>query len=117
DSTGNWVSQSAVVPGTNAQVQALEPGFNQDLNGGGIATRTPIESVGGTWLANIANTYVGSPTGSLLGWQIKINGAAVTAGQFGAWTPIGAEKMADGSSPVVWENGNIDQYIVWSTDS
>src|SRR6185295_6587783 len=61
DSTGNWVSQSAVVPGTNAQVQALEPGFNQDLNGGGIATRTPIESVGGTWLANIANTYVVSP--------------------------------------------------------
>ena len=41
DSNGNFLSQSSVQ--TAAGLQYLEPAFNQDFNGGGVATRTPIE--------------------------------------------------------------------------
>ena len=40
----------------------------------------------------------------------------MTAGQFGAWTPLGAEKVGTGYQ-MVWQNGSADQYLVWSTDS
>ena len=56
------------------------------------------------------------PTARPSGPQLKISGAAVTVGQFGAWTPLGAEQTAGGYQ-VVWKNGGADQYVVWNTDS
>ena len=38
------------------------------------------------------------------------------AGQFGAWTPIGAEQTASGYE-VAWKITGADQYTVWNTDS
>ena len=38
------------------------------------------------------------------------------AGQFGAWTPIGAEQTASGYE-VAWKVTGADQYTVWNTDS
>ena len=38
------------------------------------------------------------------------------AGQFGAWTPIGAEQTATGYE-VAWKVAGADQYTVWNTDS
>ncbi len=38
------------------------------------------------------------------------------AGQFGGWTPIGAEQTASGYD-VAWKMAGADQYTVWSTDS
>ena len=38
------------------------------------------------------------------------------AGQFGAWTPIGAEKTATGYE-VAWKSGSADLYTVWTTDN
>jgi hypothetical protein len=38
------------------------------------------------------------------------------AGQFGAWTPIGAEQTASGYE-VAWKMTGADQYSVWATDS
>ncbi len=38
------------------------------------------------------------------------------AGQFGAWTPIGAEQTAGGYE-VAWKVPGADQYTVWSADS
>ena len=38
------------------------------------------------------------------------------AGQYGAWTPIAAEKTATGYE-VAWKYGNADLYTVWSTDN
>ena len=38
------------------------------------------------------------------------------AGQFGAWTPIGAEQTASGYE-VAWKVTSTDQYTVWNTDS
>ena len=46
-----------------------------------------------------------------------MNGAAVTVGQFGNWTPIGAEQAANGIYQVSWKNGVLDQYIGWNLDS
>ena len=44
------------------------------------------------------------------------NSAAVTAGQFGSWNPIGAVQTASGYE-VAWKITGADQYTVWSTDS
>ena len=38
------------------------------------------------------------------------------AGQFGGWTPIGAEQTASGYQ-VAWKVPGADQYSVWNTDS
>ena len=37
-------------------------------------------------------------------------------GQFGAWTPIGAEQTATGYE-VAWKVAGANQYSVWNTDS
>ena len=38
-------------------------------------------------------------------------------GQFGNYTPIGAEQAADGTYLIAWKNGALDQYIGWVVDS
>ena len=38
------------------------------------------------------------------------------AGQFGGWTPIGAEQTATGYE-VAWKLAGTNQYSVWTTDS
>ena len=103
DGNGNFLSQSNVLHAGNPELQSLEPGFNQDLDGGGIATRSVIESAGSTTLANVAGAFVLSPSGSSLGPQLRMSGSLVMADQFGNWTPIGAEQAANGTYQVVWQ--------------
>ncbi len=115
DIDGNFQSQTGLL--TAAQMQAFEPGFNQDFNGGGVAARSVIESSGGTTLATVAGTsYVLSPAGSSLGPQLKRGGAPVTVGQFGAWTPLAAE-LSGGMYRMAWRNGAADQYLAWNVDT
>ena len=40
----------------------------------------------------------------------------MTPGEFGAWTPLGAEATSTGYE-VAWKNGSADQYTIWQTDS
>ena len=40
----------------------------------------------------------------------------MVAGEFGSWTPIGAEQTASGYQ-VAWKVPGADQYSVWTTDS
>ena len=54
--------------------------------------------------------------GSGSGPSLKYGGMDVVAGQFGAWTPIGAEQTATGYE-VAWKVTGADQYTVWTTDS
>ena len=99
-------------------MESLESSFQQNLNHDltiGIVT-TVIESNGSTSLAQVANTYslyqgVGSS-----GLQLRFGSAAVTTGQFGAWTPVGAKQVGTGYQ-VAWQFGTADQYIVWNVDS
>src|SRR6185312_7858170 len=88
--------------------------FHQDLNGDGVIgmPATVIESFGSTSLIGSgANFFLGGA-----GPTLKLNGVAVTSGQFGAWTPIGAEQTAGGYQ-VAWKYSGADQYLVWATDS
>ena len=75
----------------------------------------PIETSGATRLDQVANEFF-LHDGAGNGPSLKYAGADVVAGQFGAWTPIGAEKVGSGYQ-VVWKNGGADQYIVWNLDS
>ena len=47
---------------------------------------------------------------------MKFQGAAVAPGQFGDWTPIGAEAAQTGYV-VAWKSGAADAYTVWNTDA
>ncbi len=68
-----------------------------------------------TSLTDIANHYYLLDSTST-GPSLKYGGADYAVGQFGAWTPIGAEKTATGYE-VAWHNTSTGQYTVWSTDS
>ena len=58
--------------------------------------------------------FYGSFAGT--GPELKYAGSPVAAGQFGTWTPIGAEQTASGYE-VAWKFPSSDQYTVWNTDS
>jgi hypothetical protein len=46
-----------------------------------------------------------------------MSGTAVTVGEFGGWTPIGAVQVAGGDYDVAWKNAGAGLYTVWSVDS
>jgi serralysin len=98
-------------------LESLEPIFHQDLNGDGVIglTTTVIQVDGSTSLTEVANQYyLYNSAGS--GPALKLSGAAVVAGQFGAWVPIGAVQTASGYE-VAWKVPGADEYSVWTTDS
>jgi serralysin len=74
-----------------------------------------VESFGATRLKSDGVLYF-LRDGADEGPGLSYLGAAFIAGQFGAWTPIGAEASGAGYL-VVWQNGTADQYIVWATDA
>ena len=80
-----------------------------------IAT-TVIESFGSTSLVEVGTNYFLYPVGGSSGPELSFSGAPVVAGQFGSWTPIGAEQTASGYE-VAWKVTGADQYTVWATDS
>ena len=103
DANGNFLSQIPLVSGSSAALQSLEPAFQQDLNGNGsIPSTTSIESLGSTRLVQIANAYLLNPIAGSFGPQLKYGGAVVTAGQFGGWTPVGAEQTGSGYQ-IAWK--------------
>ena len=106
-----------MVSGPTYAFQSLEATFQQDLNADGTTglKTTPIETSGATRLDQVANEFF-LHDGAGNGPSLKYAGADVVAGQFGAWTPIGAEKVGSGYQ-VAWKNGGADQYIVWNVDS
>jgi serralysin len=117
DSNGNYLSNLIPgVRGVSTALESLETIFHQDLNGDGVigVPTVVIEAVGSTSLAEIANDFYLNSSGSSP--ELKYGGTAVVAGQFGGWTPIGAEQTAGGYD-VAWKIPGADQYTVWSTDS
>src|SRR5262249_30575295 len=116
DTNGNLVSMPiGVVSGDSWALEGLEFSFQQDLNHDSTVgvVATIIESQGATSLVHVADRYA---LGIASGPQVGYAGAAVTTGQFGAWTAIGAEAIAGGCE-VAWQLGSSDQYTVWNTDS
>ncbi|MGP0083064.1 MAG: S8 family serine peptidase, partial [Steroidobacteraceae bacterium] len=121
DSNGNYISNlTPVVSGTSSALESFAPIFGQDLNGGGVTgvptvLQTDTSSFGATSLTEVwYNYFLDNSSGS--GPELKYGGADVVAGQFGAWTPIGAVQTASGYD-VAWEIPGANDYIVWSTGS
>jgi hypothetical protein len=59
DSSGNYVSNTAIVSGTSYVLESLEATFHQDLNGDGTigVVTTVIEAFESTSLTQVANNY------------------------------------------------------------
>src|SRR5207253_30879 len=98
-------------------LESFEAIMHQDLNGDGISGPPPlpttrIEPVGTTSTGQVRTNYFLDSISSGTGPELKYLGAAVAAGQFGAWAPIGAEQTGGGYD-VVWKNLNADQYTVF----
>jgi 20S proteasome alpha/beta subunit len=118
DANGNYTSSATgVVSGADYTLQSLETSFQQDLNLDGLTGpgTTTIEAFGATRLDQMANEFF-LHDGVGNGPSVKFQGAVYMAGQFGGWTPIGAEKTASGYE-VAWKNGAADQYTVWNLDA
>ena len=118
DGGGNLLSTGSRLSGASYALQSLESAFGQNLNGDGTlgpVTAVAIETFGATTLAQVADSHFLYAAGTTSGPQLRYDGAYVTLGQFGAWTPIGVEHSGGGYL-VVWKNGAADQYIVWNVD-
>ena len=117
DANGNYASDIGTVSGSDPSLLRLEKSFAQDLNNDGQIGVVPktIEAFGATRLDQVGNGFfLNDSTGS--GPSFKSGGSAVTTGQFGGWTPIGAEKTATGYE-VAWKMAGADLYTVWNTDA
>ena len=77
---------------------------------------TVIEAVGSTSLVQAGSNYFLNPVAGGTGPELKYNGAPVTVGEFGPWTPIGTELTATGYE-LAWKVTGADQYLVWNVDS
>ena len=123
DSNGNYLSNLiGAVPGNDATLESLETTFNQDLNNDGHVGPPPpppptiIQVDGTTALTLVGNNYFFNPTTGGTGPELQRSGSAVTVGEFGTFTPIGAVQVAGGYD-VAWHDPSTGLYTVWSTDS
>ena len=117
DNSGNVTDTFGVVAGNSYALESLESTFNQDLNGDGVigVTKTVIQVDGSTGLAEVANEYFIYESGGS-GLALSYGGAPITAGEFGAWTPIGAVQTSTGYEVAV-QFGTADEYTIWTVDS
>ncbi|MDA9499827.1 M10 family metallopeptidase C-terminal domain-containing protein [Bradyrhizobium sp. CCBAU 11357] len=76
-----------------------------------------LESVGTTALVLDAQNYQLNPTAGGTGPILKNGGAAIVAGNYGAWSPVAAEQVAGGGYDVAWKNASTGYFSIWSTDS
>ena len=117
DNSGDYISNlTPAISGSSATLENLETIFHQDLNGDGtIGIPTVVIQVdGSTSLSEGASEFFLYNGG--VGPSLKYGGVAVTAGEFGGWTPIGAIQTASGYD-IAWKVAGADQYGIWSTDN
>ena len=77
---------------------------------------TVIEAFGVTHLVPVSNNFF-LPHDGWSGPALKSSGAPVTAGQFGAFSPIGAGGERQADTRLLGVVAGADQYTVWNTDS
>ena len=87
-------------------VSAPSGPYDPNIGAGPEITAAPIQ------LGSQIYIYNGSGAGLALNYA----GTNVTAGEFGAWTPIAATQTAGGYD-IAWQNAGANQYTVWTTDS
>jgi 20S proteasome alpha/beta subunit len=122
DSSGNiTIDPIGTVSGSSTALEALETSFHQDLNGDNVTgipapTGVVIESFGSTSLVQVGNDFFMYANGTTTGPELKYGGAPWAAGEWGGYTPIGAEATATGYE-VAFKVAGADAYTAWNTDS
>src|SRR5262249_40879776 len=96
DSNGNMTADSiGSVAGSSTTLEIAELSFHQDLNSDGvIGIPGTVESSGATSLVQTGNHVFLDSNSTGTGPELMYGGTAWAAGQWGAWTPIGAEATA-----------------------
>ena len=124
DSNGNYLSNlTAPIAGNSSTLESFETIFGQDLNGDGTIGPPPppppvtIQIDGTTKLAQAGSNYYLYNTSTNTGPELHYGGAAVVAGEFGTYTPIGAVQVSGGDYDIVWHDPSSGLYSVWSLDS
>src|SRR5579859_3856125 len=99
-------------------IQGLTTVDKQMLDALGFHTmtvsRTVIESVGSTSLVEVGNNFFLNPVSGGSGPQLEYQGTPVVAGQFGNWTPVGAEQVSGGGYEVAWRAPGTDEFTLWT---
>jgi serralysin len=121
DSNGNYQDNTGVVSGTSGALEQAESSFHQDLNGDGTigpiaAAGTSIESFGSTSLVESGTNFYMNPVSGGSGPELTYGDSPVVAGQFGVWTPVGAEQTASGFD-IAWKAPGSSQFIIWHADT
>ena len=110
--SGAW---SFTTPSLNNGTQSFKA---KDVNSAGkvsaASTALNVTVVTDASLTKVANNY--DVTTATSDPVLKFKGANVTAGEFGAWMPIGAVQTATGYD-IAWKNTGTGQYTVWTTDN
>ena len=78
----------------------------------GAPSFTLIRTDGATSLDEVDGEYVMLGSNGFGPW-LDMNNSPVTAGQFGAWTPIGAAELPAGGYEIAWKNATTGLYTVW----
>jgi Tryptophan-rich Synechocystis species C-terminal domain len=131
DANGNFTGAATTAPlaGTSVTLQGIEGNFGETFAGAAapataVAIATPaLGTPGGTILAELevggvshtGDVYELNPAAGGTGPLLEFQGAAVTAGEFGAVAPVGAVQTATGYQ-VAWSLLGQDEYVVWNTD-
>ena len=117
DANGNIATDTiGEVPGTSIALEALEPGFHQDLNGdGAIGVVVGSSSSGSTSLVQVGSNYFLESNSTGTGPEVMFGGAPLVAGEF-AWTPIAGQQTSTGYE-IALKDAAIGQYTVWNVDA
>ena len=104
DSSGNYISDYRRRVGNQHCVGIARDQFPSGLERrrGDRCSGTVIEAIGSTSLVEVGNHFFLDSISSGTGPSLKYAGADFVAGQFGDWTPIGAEQTASGYE-VAWK--------------
>ena len=116
DANGNFVSDlyGALSP-TSIGAETLESLFNMDLNSDGVIGLN-ISGAVSTGTTTVAQTSAGYKLGAS-GPILSFNGSPVTAGEFGAWSLLGAEALNGGGYEVSWRLAGTDEVTAWKVSS
>ncbi|MFB6448179.1 calcium-binding protein [Bradyrhizobium tunisiense] len=120
DSNGNFIKTVAAAPelgGTGMSLKALEPMFQQDLNGDGAIGLPSIELNGSTITVLDSGYYFMLSASTGTGQSLKYQGSPVIAANYGAYAVIAAEQVSGGGYNVAWKNSSTGKFSIWSTDS
>jgi hypothetical protein len=118
-SNGDYTTAATgILTSTNSAstLEGLEADFGEDFAGLTPSTPVTLANNGTTTLAQVGDLYELIPDSGGAATLLEYQGSAVTVGEYGNVTPVGAVQTATGYE-VAWSLVGQDEYTVWNTDS